>query len=251
MSAKFFGDAGGVKLPGSSYSVDKNGKATFRRLEKGNAITRHFPGERCPEFQRLRLSNYIIKWTGEGCENREQELIYEGLDAGEAQGGDLGDMESADIREQGRLEVTASQEPIETHPRFLDFAGTPSDPKNGAQFNPDGSFNFFKHNHPDDTTLNKFAGVSAYLQPRVTFTADRIAYHWPQWSELVQIGFIVNPADFVQFPPPSFPPPWSWLYSNIQVQHIGGNQFKIQRQFMLSGPKGWLPDIYAQSLPPA
>jgi hypothetical protein len=64
-----------------------------------------------------------------------------------------------------------SSEPIETHPDFENFAGTPSSPNNGAVFldtetqkitndNTKGKFAYFRSD-----TGNDFAGVTTYLSP--------------------------------------------------------------------------------------
>jgi hypothetical protein len=64
-----------------------------------------------------------------------------------------------------------NEEPIQTHPNFESFAGTPSSPQNGAQFRDPvtgkitsddslGIFDKFWSNPP-----NEFAGVVSYLMP--------------------------------------------------------------------------------------
>lgn len=54
---------------------------------------------------------------------------------------------------------SSNQEPISTHPKFKDkLGGTQASPKNGAEFNDDGSFKRFA-----DPTYDQYYGVTSYL----------------------------------------------------------------------------------------
>jgi hypothetical protein len=53
---------------------------------------------------------------------------------------------------------SSNQEPISTHPKFIDFGGTKATPINGAVFNNDGSFKRFA-----DPGYDEFYGITSYL----------------------------------------------------------------------------------------
>ena len=68
------------------------------------------------------------------------------------------------------IDMALSEEAIETHEDFEEFAGTPQEPKNDAQFNDDGTFKGFRITAgtcPPEQENNK-QGVSSYLFPTCT-----------------------------------------------------------------------------------
>lgn len=138
------------------------------------------------------------------------------------------------------LSGTLSEEPIETHPNFEDFAGTPSAPLNGAVFlDPETN----KPTTSDELGVftefgisgNK-AGVSSYASPTVMWTEIRYSTSKP--SELGDLGEIDNPNGG----PPNFTGR-DWLLWDISYRRRGAI-YEIRISWKLSGRNGWDEDIY-------
>lgn len=239
----FFGSTSYVRQPGWKYQVAQDGIATYDVTYKGTGSLFILQGSYSEDYSNCILMSFSI--SSEDCQNLIT-LHYEGYDAAQT---------SSQVRETSTMDITASQEPIETHPDFLDFAGVPTKSINddgeaiykgdhGAMFNPDGSFKFFIHNWPDDTHLNEFAGIQSYLFPREVFTVNRVESNWPSSSEMALLGHIISPSALTSNTPPSTPSGLNWLYSGIRVENIGNVYFRTQRTCMLSGPRGWNTTIY-------
>lgn len=126
----------------------------------------------------------------------------------------------------------SGQEPIETHPYFVDFAGTAAAPLNGAYFDPEsGEFVGFTDPESD------LAGVRAYIVPSVMANVSYYSHYVPYLSN---VGRIANFA-----PPNLYRPPnvRNWLLIGSPYRQIG-NVFQTTLQLLGSGPNGWNRRIY-------
>ncbi len=139
------------------------------------------------------------------------------------------------------LDTSLSEEPIELHPDFADFAGTPSNPLNGAVFiDPDtqkittddarGVFREFM-------VTDSKGGVESYLSPGATWNETYFSLTRP--SDLGSLGEIDSPSG----PNPSIGSGRNWLYSGASYTRRGGI-YEIRKTWLLSGRAGWDSDIY-------
>lgn len=126
----------------------------------------------------------------------------------------------------------SGQDPIETHPNFKKFAGSPVDPKNGAQFDVDtGEFlGFFDQE-------NDCAGVKSYIVPSIMVSLSFYTHYVP---DLAESGTIYNyePPDLLR--PPNVK---NFLLLGMPYRKIG-NLFQVTHQILGSGPRGWNKKIY-------
>lgn len=92
------------------------------------------------------------------------------------------------------IKASLSKEPIETHPDFEEFAGTPDSPVNNAIFNDDGTFSHFKSVEEDcpltETGQTKF-GVKYYLEP--SLTVEQTKYKASETYDKPDTGKIEDP----------------------------------------------------------
>lgn len=124
----------------------------------------------------------------------------------------------------------SGQDPIETHPDFTTFAGTPSAPQNGAKFDAETG-EFIGFTNPS----NSLAGVTSYIVPSVIVNASYYTHFSPQLGNVGKLsGF-----------PPIYAPPnvRNWLLIGMPYKQIG-NLFQVTAQFLGSGPGGWNRRIY-------
>ena len=127
---------------------------------------------------------------------------------------------------------SGGQDPIETHPNFADFAGTPASPLNGAVFDPENDqfLGFF------DNTSNKM-GVSAYLVANPQVYLSYWTYRRPNPNKLFSIrgGLPTNILE-----PSSVK---NWMLIGQPYEKIG-ELYHVTEQYLGSGPNGWDTDIY-------
>lgn len=138
------------------------------------------------------------------------------------------------------LSGTLTEEPIETHPDFATFAGTPSAPLNSAVFlDPETN----KPTEDDDTGIfsefsassNK-AGVSSYVSPGALWT--KIYFQITKPSGFGDLGEIDTPDGS---PPSASGRNWLlWDFSYRRRGHV----YEVRKTWKLSGRNGWDEDIY-------
>lgn len=144
------------------------------------------------------------------------------------------------------LSSALSEEPIELHPDFTTFAGTPAAPVNGAVFlDPDtqkittddarGVFREFMATL--DGEPNTKAGIEAYLSPGATWQEIYFSVNRP--TDLGDLGTI----DFPSGPQPTIGSGRDWLYSGADYTRRGWI-YEIRKTWLLSGRNGWDADIY-------
>lgn len=127
----------------------------------------------------------------------------------------------------------SGQEPIETHPDFLEFAGTPGSPLNGAVFDSEtGEFIGF-------TDLeNDLAGTRSYIVPSVLVTLTFYTHFVPSLNRVARlynwgIPDLIRPPNVANF-----------LLIGMPYRRIG-NLFQVSHQLLGSGPNGWNRRIYS------
>lgn len=126
----------------------------------------------------------------------------------------------------------SGQDPIETHPDFADFAGTPGSPLNGAYFDPDSDA-FVGFTDP----TNDLAGVSAYIVPSVMINLSFYTHYIPQLSN---VGKLYNWSIPNLIRPPNVR---NFLLIGMPYRQIG-NLFQVTHQVLGSGPNGWNRTLY-------
>lgn len=139
------------------------------------------------------------------------------------------------------------EEPIETHPRFNDFAGSPSSPANGAKFvdfetgklttdNERGMFD--KFSPYVGGSLNEFGGISSYLDMGQAVWRERyVSVFRP--GDISFVGHTQYPSG----PVPNLGGGQNWLYQGVTYEQRG-LCFTISREWRASGRRGWNSDIY-------
>lgn len=129
---------------------------------------------------------------------------------------------------------TLSEEPIETHPKFVDsIGGTADNPLHGASFDQEtGEFLCFPVDAP-----NNLGGVRSYLSPSSTV---RVSWYTRNPSSgLWSLGNRSYPPGSIPSPPDSR----NWLKTNWSRRDFG-LIYQISEEYMASGKKGWNTLIY-------
>jgi hypothetical protein len=143
------------------------------------------------------------------------------------------------------------EEPIETHPNFVQFAGTPDAPINGAifvdfetgQFSTDPSraiFDKFTIINPSTNQLNQFAGISTYFAPNQMVWRQRY-YARDRPSDISRVGHVMTPEG--PFPYIGGGYGQNWLYQGVTYEQRGVC-FSVSREWRASGWRGWDYTIY-------
>jgi hypothetical protein len=139
------------------------------------------------------------------------------------------------------LSESMSEEPIETHPDFKDFATD----ANGYKPHPDdGSFVGFVRRPEWDLNLDDptpreitnplWIGVRSYLVPGATFRKTYVTINAPSPGTL---GSISTPEGA-----PSYSDR-TWLYAGMAYERRA-DVYVIREEWRLSGPRGWNTIIY-------
>lgn len=206
--------------PGSEIEVDKQGLMTGTAAWEGDAamlplFTPFINFTVHPKNPALVCHHYKIKYLKLGKARVEAEFI-----------GLLYDPSPASIEFAGG----SGQDPIETHENFDRFAGTPENPKNGAQFDAEtGEFlGFFEP--------GSFQGVRAYIVPSVivhgSYYTSRVPYPG-------NVGRIVGGVGGFNKPPTVR----NFLLVGMPYRQIGPI-YHVTEQYLGSSRKGWNNTIY-------
>lgn len=126
----------------------------------------------------------------------------------------------------------SGQDPIESHPDFADFAGTPETPLNGAKFD-DDTGEFIGFTDPDSDLL----GTRSYIVPSVMVTATWYSHSVPYMSAVGRVSSFV-PYD-LRYPSNVR----DFLCVGMPYRRIG-NLYQCSIQLLGSGPLGWNRRIY-------
>lgn len=124
----------------------------------------------------------------------------------------------------------SGQDPIETHPDFVDFAGTPEDPQNGATFDENtGEFIGF-------TEPGNFQGVRSYIVPSVIVN---YSYYTSSAPSLASVGRIFGGVPGFRRPPNVR----NFLLVGMPYRQTA-NIYFVTEQYLGSGERGWNREIY-------
>ena len=234
-----FGTTATFRLPGAKYTIERTGLASYDVAYKDaygiDALLEQ--GSRSADYPNVVLVSGSIIHTGEaGCDDIRLELHYEGKDTQRTDPAFTSDLS---------LDITCSTEPIDTHPNFLEFAGTRTDPKNGAKFDPrDGRFLFFQAEWPEDSgKLNPLAGVRSYNVPVMVASQTRIDTEWPDSNEIALVGKIIE-SRTLDANIPGLSNERNWLFTGMRIRSIGNVYYEVTRTAALSGPRKWVEEIY-------
>ena len=142
---------------------------------------------------------------------------------------------SEDDANERMIEVscTMREEPIETHPDFASWAGTPKAPL-GAIFDDDGRFTGWNVNNE---VGNEMKGIKSYLVPSYAGSINYISRGKPSLSGIGKIGGGTGL--------PSVGGKRQWMNTGISYQSIADGKFKVTETYLLSGPNGWNKKVYA------
>jgi hypothetical protein len=146
------------------------------------------------------------------------------------------------------LDLGLSEEPIETHPKFVtDIAGTASAPLHGAIFVDEGTgritsdnahavFSRFQSVISGDR--NEFAGISAYLDfSNAVWRKTQLQTFQP--TDMTLLGTIQFPAG----PAPGLGFGQNWVYAGLTfIQR--GLVYAVKQEWRASGRRGWNTTIY-------
>lgn len=127
---------------------------------------------------------------------------------------------------------STAQEAIETHNDFEEFAGTPSAPQSGAQFDAEGGFIGFT-----SPSFPLFRGVTDYLSPGAVWRKNYVTTVRP--ADVSTVGKV----DVPEGTPPAVPAGRNWLYMGLTWEQRG-RVYTVRKEWLLSGRLGWNPFIY-------
>lgn len=190
------------------------------------------------------------------------------------------------VREEGEwkptISVSTQVEPIEAHPNFHSaqsdddvIGGNRTDPKNGAKFNENKTFDKFSQYVAEDLDTqgwwktkiddeqiidghmpNALAGVQSYMEIGVEW--KEVKYYdniQKAIDEVKKIGMIQDP----QVTDPAVPTLRSrvrssgnrnWLITSVSFEMVGSSTesgYKVSMTYRLSGGRGWNTDIYEEA----
>lgn len=141
------------------------------------------------------------------------------------------------------------EQPIETHPKFTQFAGSASAPANSAKWvdfetgkvtqdNTRGVFRLFSAYLDDGSTPNDFGGISTYLDMSQAVWRERyVSVARP--ADISFVGKIMYPEG----PVPALGQGQNWLYQGVTYEQRG-LCYTISKEWKASGLRGWNQDIY-------
>jgi len=154
------------------------------------------------------------------------------------------------------LDISTSQEPIETHPEFVkQFAGKAplggGDGLNGSFFDEDGLFVSFKPTYTGDTLTNPhWVGVKSYLLASAVWRETKVTKTRLTDLELADVGYIADGDKApkikqkgkasVAVPTPA---DRTWLLGNISYEQKG-QTYTVRKEYLLSGKLKWNTGIY-------
>ena len=160
----------------------------------------------------------VRRWGFNNCE-------YEGAES----------WSSTSDQHENTVEVscTMREEPIESHPNFENWAGTPQKPNCGI-FDEDGKFVGWNSKTQGGKIM---AGVKSYLVPSYSAAVGYISKGVPS---LGGIGSIGGGGGL-----PSVGGMYQWMCTGISYQSMSDGNYKVSETYLLSGPRGWNRYIYS------
>ena len=209
-----------LKLNGVSGSVSKTGLASITvpfyvdTLAEALTVT--------PDFGiTLPMVGRQFRETENG--GFEVSLTYEGLES-----------DPSDDQADFELDVSMQDDPIQTHRSFADLK---------ALYGWDVAEERFPEKDPNKEPSPAY-GAESYLAVGAVFRITTTKRTIPG-SVLKGIGLITAaPPGIAQFQIPNADGNRNWLKSAPKIKRKG-NAVNITEEYLLSGPKGWLPTIYS------
>ena len=131
------------------------------------------------------------------------------------------------------VSCTMREEPIESHPDFERWAGSPDKPNCGI-FDDDGKFIGWNSKTEGGKIM---AGVKSYLVPSYSAAVGYISRGMPS---LGGIGSIGGGSGL-----PAVGGNRQWMCTGISYQSMSDGNYKVSETYLLSGPKGWNRYIYS------
>ena len=232
MAATIYGLAALAREPGAVLREESNGLLTFTESQVGktaDVLAEFFLLERfvsvCADFAGLKLDSKQVLYEEGG--QAKLQLVWAGTL-----------YEEAPVLSEPVwfLKRTPSEEPIETHPDFKDFAGTASTPLNGAEFDETGLFKGFR---VPSTGTNVFGGISKYLEFAATVTKTSVKVTSPDTSEIIPR---INTPTGAPFTIPTITDR-TWMKTDFTLTQRGAG-FEVYEEWTMSGQRGWNTTIY-------
>lgn len=142
---------------------------------------------------------------------------------------------STDDSNENTVEVacTMREEPIESHPKFEYWAGTPEKPNAGI-FDEDGKWTGWNQKTAGGKIMR---GVKSYLVPSYSGSVSYVSRGRPS---LGGIGNIGGSGSL-----PSVGGKYQWMRTGISFQSIADGKYRVTETYLLSGPNGWNRYIYS------
>ena len=130
------------------------------------------------------------------------------------------------------VSCTMREEPIETHPDFERWAGTPDNPNCGI-FDEDGKFTGWNQKTEGGKIMR---GIKSYLVPSYSGSISYISNGKPSLSG---IGGIGGGGGL-----PGVGGGREWMCTGISYQSLADGKYKVSETYLLSGPNGWNKYVY-------
>lgn len=130
------------------------------------------------------------------------------------------------------VSCTMREEPIESHPDFERWAGSPDKPNCGI-FDDDGKFVGWNSKTQGGKIM---AGVKSYLVPSYSAAVGYISRGMPS---LGGIGSIGGGSGL-----PAVGGNRQWMCTGISYNKMADGKYKVSITYLLSGPNGWNKYIY-------
>ena len=175
-----------------------------------------------PVWADLYCSSYTIKRHGAGALITAQ---YEGSEC-------VWNPESDASDNMVEVSCTMREEPIETHPDFERWAGTPQKPVAGI-FDEDGKFTGWNEKTSGGKIMR---GIKSYLVPSYSASVSYISRGRPG---LGGIGSIGGGGGL-----PAVGGRRQWMCTGISYQSMADGTYRVSETYLLSGPNGWNEYVY-------
>ena len=233
MAASIFGLASLTQEPGAVLAEDNTGTVTFTESivgKEADVLTAFFSLTRFTSFNTtftgLALDSKRVAYDEGG--QAHLQLVWAGV-------GVDGEEEPILPEPVWFLKRTPSEEPIDTHPDFYDFAGYKGAEINGATFDDKGVFSGFAIVE----SPNVWGGMSKYLEFGAVLTKTSVVVDAPDPDEV--IPRIETPTgSTVGVPVISGR---TWMKTDFTVTQRGG-VFEVFEEWTMSGQRGWNTTVY-------
>lgn len=172
-------------------------------------------------------------WSGLYCKNVGIKKYGDGaLITAQYEGADAWNYTSDSGENTIEVSVTMREEPIESHPDFEKWAGTPQSPNCGI-FDSDGKFIGWNSRKKGGQIM---AGVKSYLVPSYSGTISYISKVKPSLGGIGKRG---GGGGL-----PSVGGKYQWMCTGKSFSSMPDGKYRVTEAYLLSGPNGWNEYIY-------